>query len=124
MSVNYAKVNDELTKICRGLGYTIAMYDEKGSGPISDPAYAKSIYLEPDGIMITVPVGNTSEHDEIYIYVGKKKDMAKFLSLVARIKVVAHMNALGMTIRNFETDSVKPKDFADAARIAQDAEEE
>jgi len=120
MAVNYAKVNDELIKICRGIGYTIKMYDEKGDGPIADPANAKFIYLQPDGIMIAVPVGNTSEHDEIYVYVGKKKDMTMFLSLIQRIKVTGHFNGLGMTIRNFETDAVNPKDFADDARIARD----
>jgi len=120
MSINYAKVNEELVKIARGLGYTIKMYDEKGDGPIADPVNAKFIYLEPDGIMIAVPTGNTSEHDEIYIYVGKKKDMSKFLTLIQRVKVASHFNGLGMTIRNFENDSMSPKDFADDARIARD----
>lgn len=120
MAVNYWRINGEIVKIGRGLGYTIQMYDDQGNGPISDPAYAKYIYFAPVGIMISVPIGNSSERDEIFIYVGKEKDKLEFQSLRQRLKVLAHLNGLGLTIRNFESDRVVPKDFADEARIAKD----
>lgn len=120
MAINYSRVNNELIKIGRGLGYTIQMYDEQGAGPISDPDYAKYVYLMPVGILISVPQGNSNERNEIYIYVGKKKDPLEFEALRQRIKVLAHFNGLGMTIHNFESDRVTPKDFADEAQIAKD----
>jgi hypothetical protein len=125
MAINYKKVNEEIVKVARGLGYTIKMFDEKGSGPIATAENARYIELAPDGIMISVPVGNSSEIDEIYIYAGKKKDRSKFLSLIQKIKNIGHFNGLGMTIRTFETDKVSPAQFSDDARAAKaQAEEE
>ena len=74
MAINYTKINDEILKIARGMKYTVKMFDEFGSGPISSTKKAKFIYLEPDGVMLSVPTGNSSEHDEIYIYIGNKMD--------------------------------------------------
>lgn len=124
MSINYKRVNEEIVKVARGLGYTIKMFDEKGSGPIATAENARYIELSPDGIMISVPVGNTSEVDEIYIYAGKKKDRSKFLSLIGKIKNIGHFNGLGMTIRTFETNKVAPAQFADSARSAKEQDPE
>src|SRR5574343_312404 len=118
MAINYKKVNEEIVKVARGIGYTIKMFDEKGSGPIATAENARYIELSLDGIMISVPVGNASEIDEIYIYAGKKKDRSKFLSLIQKIKNIGHFNGLGMTIRTFETDKVSPAQFSDDARAA------
>lgn len=122
MAVNYRRVNEEIVKVARGLGYTIKMFDEKGSGPISTAENARYIELSPDGIMISVPVGNSSEIDEIYVYAGKKKDRSKFLTLIQKVKAIGHFNGLGMTIRSFDTNKVSPAQFADSARAAREAE--
>ena len=116
MAINYTRVADEIIKIARGLGYDIQMFDEFGSGPISSSKKAKYIYLKPDGIIFSMPSGAVDEHEEIFIYVGNKKDINKFLNLVRRVRIVARFNALGITIRKFNTDVVTPKHFADEAR--------
>ena len=116
MGINYEKVNDEFVKIARGLGYTIEMYDEMGNGPISSTKNAKYIELMPDGIMLGLPTGSNADRDEIIIYAGTRKDMAKFLDLIHRCKIVAHMNGLEITIRKFDQPQVRAKDLAHLAR--------
>lgn len=120
MGLNYKKINSEIVKIAKGLGYNLKMFDEKGSGPISDSEKAKYVELTPDGIMIDLPQGYSSETDEIYIYAGKNKDKERFLKLIQAVKVAGHMNGLGMTIKNFSTPKVSPKDFADKAKTARE----
>ena len=124
MGIDYKQINSDVINIVRGLGYTTKIFDEKGSGPIADPKKAKYVELEPDGILLDLPQGYSSEFDEIYIYVGKSKDKERFLRLIHAIKVASHMNGLGMTIKNWDTPKVGAKDFADEAKIVRDAEVE
>lgn len=122
MGINYEKVNDEFVKIARGLGYTVEMYDEMGSGPIASSKNARYVELMPDGIMLGLPSGSNTDRDEIIVYVGTKKDMPRFLDLIHRIKVVAHMNALEITIRKFDQPQVRSKDLAHLARAKREIE--
>ena len=122
MTINYEKVNDEFVKIARGLGYTIEMYDEIGNGPIASTKNAKYIELMPDGIMLGLPTGSNADRDEIIIYAGSRKDMAKFLDLIHRSKIVAHMNGLEITIRKFDQPQVRAKDLAHLARAKRENE--
>ena len=120
--INYEKVNDEFVKIARGLGYTIRMYDEMGSGPISNTKNARYVELMPDGIMFSLPSNSSSDRHEIIIWAGTKKDTAKFLDLINRTKVVAHMNGLEQTIRKMNQPQVRAKDLSHLAKAKRELE--
>ena len=122
MGLNYEKINDEIVKIARGLGYTVQMYDEMGSGPISSTRNVRYVELMPCGIMLGLPSVSSTERDEMIIYVGNTKDMARFLDLINRTKVVLHMNGVEQTIRKFDQPQVRAKDLAHLARAKREQE--
>lgn len=122
MGINYEKINDQVIKIARGLDYTVEMYDEMGTGPISNTKNARYVELMPDGIMLSLPDGSSSDRNEIVIYAGTKKDKIKFLDLINRTKVVAHMNGLEQTIRKFDQPQVRAHDLSHLARAKREME--
>jgi len=118
---NYAAINEKIIKICQGLGYTLKMYDAKGAGPIVDPEKVRYFYLEPNGLMIRVPMDHNDNHNEIVLYCGINKDTDSFLSLIKNLKTIAHFNGLiGLTIRNYDSDKVSTKQFSDEAKNYKD----
>lgn len=113
MAISYEKINNEVFKIARGMGYSIKMFDENGNGPISNPELAMYMYLEPDGIMLSMPQGNSTEYDEVLFYKGKLHDEMKFKNLIKRVRNVTRLYNVGITIREFGGDhKVSPDDFA------------
>ncbi len=118
MALNYKKINEEIIKLARGLGYRVEMYDEKGAGPINTPEKAKYVYLQPENIAVSLPQGYTSEFDEVYVYTSKdNKNMNSFVKFIKNLQKVCHINGLGVTIRNFENkDSISDYFVQDAKR--------
>lgn len=124
MSINYKKVNEEIIKICKSLDYKIKMYSAHGKGPIVKSEDAKYVSLLPDGLMISLTLGNSSDYDEIFIWTGTKKDQVKFIDLCMRIKKLCQLNGIGVTIKNYNTNKVLPKHFADEAKATKEREDD
>lgn len=123
MSISYGRVNQEIFKIAKGMGYTVKMYDQDGNGPIANPMLAMYMYLEPDGIMISLPEGVSSEYDEVFFYKGALKDTEKFKKLVTRIRNVMRGYGVGVTIRNFDSQKkMSPSDFSYKVRANKEEE--
>jgi hypothetical protein len=118
MAISYAVLSNEIFKIVKGMGFDIKMYNRDGAGPISSPDLAKYIYLEPDGIMISVPSDNSSEvNNEVFFYKGAEDyDREKFIKLIKRVRNVARMYGVGTTIREFGDRKINPTDFAYRAK--------
>ena len=126
MAINLEKITDNIVKIARGLGYNIKMYDEFGNGPISSSKTAKYIFLEPDGILFSIPSLNGNETDkDIYIYVGNKKNVQKFADLLKRIRIIAKMDGMGITLKNeYNLERITPDYLAHEARSAREENQE
>ena len=112
-----AKVTDEILKIARSFKQTVEMITDSGAST-ADFEDAKYLYLKPLYIFLTMPVGE--KIDDIYAYIGKQKNQEKVDEMFRRIRTLAHFNGIGFTIREHDANVVKPKHFADEARLVKE----
>lgn len=109
MKIPHEHIIEEIFKHAKGLSYTIKMFDEDGGGPISNPKLAKYIYLEDEGVMISMPdESSDNEHSEIFIYpgdIGALKDLKKFKNFLKTVKRIARLNGVGVTVRNYDAEA-------------------
>jgi len=111
MNISYPKVANEIFKILKGIGYSVEMYDQDGNGPLSSAKLAKYIYTKPDNMMIELPTGNSKEVMQIVFYKPESMDLEVFKNLFTRIKNIARLYGLEITVRSF-AKTITPKDFA------------
>lgn len=107
MAISIPRINDQIIKISKGLGYEVRLFDEMGNGPISSAKTARYIYLDPDGIQISMPSESIDDYDDIKIYIGHNKDNNRFSDLLNRIRIIAKQNAIGVTtVDEYQLDRV------------------
>lgn len=123
MNIPYAKVNNEIFKILQGLDYTIKMFDQDGSGPISSPKLAKYIYVEPAGSMISLPDGSADDYNEVIFYKGSDLNIDDFKNIKNRLQNLLKLYGIGLRVESF-TKRVEPKNLAYKVKARQEEMQE
>ena len=108
-------LNSTLFSVLKGLGYTLAMYDRDGKGPISEPRLAEWMYATNDkdpllNITVRLPVKNPSPFDQIIVYKSSNAS-EEIQKIIERIKTCGLTFGYTTSYRQFG-HSIEPKDLA------------
>lgn len=98
-------------------GYTLKMYNVDGDSTTT-PRKVKWIYVEPDDVMLRLPIDGeaqmTPESTEVYFWKNQEIDEQTMVDIINRVRKICNLYGVGLTVKDFARGEMQ-KRFADMA---------
>lgn len=107
MAVNFSKVSNSVWQILKGRGNKLKIYDETGQ-PTLSPEDARRMYLEDEGIMVSI--NEMGDDSEIKIYLSSQNDLSEIKSLLQSLRQTANFYAVNYNVRKYGKELL-PRQF-------------
>jgi len=115
--ISYNRLATEIYQILSApsYDYTLKMYNSEGDSTTT-PKKVKWIYVEPDDIVLRLPVEGgartTPEANEVYFWKNQEIDDDRMISIIKRMRKICNLYGVGLTVKDFSRSKM-PKRFSD-----------